>query len=77
GPGSDAPVGDVPVLVRAAVPCSGGQLYLECGRPCGRTCAELRPDGAADCPDLPELCVPGCGCPAGLVLSDGGLCVPP
>ncbi|NXV95621.1 SSPO protein, partial [Calonectris borealis] len=58
-------------------PCSGGQLYLDCGRPCGRTCADLRLDGAGSCPDLDGLCVPGCSCPAGLVLAEGGQCVPP
>ncbi|XP_049654923.1 SCO-spondin-like [Accipiter gentilis] len=59
------------------VPCSGGQLYLECGRPCGQTCAELRLDGGSSCPDLDGLCIPGCNCPAGLVLAEGGQCVPP
>ncbi|XP_072707738.1 SCO-spondin-like [Ciconia boyciana] len=59
------------------VPCGGGQLYLECGRPCGRTCADLRPGGTGSCPDLDDLCVPGCDCPAGLVLAEGGQCVPP
>ncbi|XP_014811222.1 PREDICTED: SCO-spondin [Calidris pugnax] len=58
-------------------PCGGGQLYQECVPPCGRTCADLRLDGAGSCPDLAGLCVPGCNCPPGLVLDDGGQCVPP
>ncbi|KAK4825681.1 hypothetical protein QYF61_001504 [Mycteria americana] len=79
GPGAGGGFGDVPASVPAGVPCSGGQLYLECGRPCGRTCADLRPDGDGDgsCPDLDDLCVPGCDCPTGLVLAEGGQCVPP
>ncbi|NWY08422.1 SSPO protein, partial [Nothoprocta ornata] len=63
--------------VAAGVPCSGGQVHQECGRPCGQTCADLRLDGAGSCPDLEDTCVPGCNCPAGLVLDDGGQCVPP
>ncbi|KAM4684567.1 LOW QUALITY PROTEIN: SCO-spondin-like [Amazona ochrocephala] len=61
------------------VPCSGGQRYLDCGRPCGQTCADLRGDStkAGSCSDLDGLCVPGCQCPAGLVLAEGGMCVPP
>ncbi|KAM6142205.1 LOW QUALITY PROTEIN: SCO-spondin-like [Phoenicopterus ruber ruber] len=58
-------------------PCGEGQLYLECGRACGRTCAELRPGGAGSCPDPDGLCVPGCDCPPGLVLAESGRCVPP
>ncbi|XP_064364124.1 SCO-spondin-like [Dromaius novaehollandiae] len=59
------------------VQCGGGQAYLECSRPCGRTCAELRLPGAGSCPGLEGVCVPGCNCPRGLVLDDGGQCVPP
>ncbi|CAM9200588.1 unnamed protein product [Bubo scandiacus] len=59
------------------VPCAGGQLYRECGRACGQTCADLRLDGAGSCPDLAGLCIPGCQCPPGLVLAEGGQCVPP
>ncbi|KAF1545065.1 SCO-spondin, partial [Eudyptes schlegeli] len=77
GQGGAAALGDVPASVPADVPCGGGQLYLECGPPCGRTCADLRPEGAGSCPELEGLCVPGCGCPAGLVLDEGGQCVPP
>ncbi|XP_068790174.1 SCO-spondin-like [Struthio camelus] len=57
--------------------CSGGQAYLECGRPCGRTCADLRLHGAGSCPGLEGICVPGCNCPEGLVLDDGGQCIQP
>ncbi|XP_065689130.1 SCO-spondin-like [Patagioenas fasciata] len=60
-----------------AGPCAGGQLYQECGRPCGRSCAELRLPGGGSCPDLAGLCVPGCRCPAGLVLAEDGQCVLP
>ncbi|XP_074753624.1 SCO-spondin-like [Athene noctua] len=59
------------------VPCAGGQLYQECGRACGQTCAELHLDGAVSCPDLAGLCIPGCQCPPGLVLAEDGQCVPP
>ncbi|NXI95946.1 SSPO protein, partial [Psophia crepitans] len=77
GQGRDAATGDVPTCIHAGVPCGGGQLYLECGHPCGQTCADLRLDGAGSCPDLDGLCVPGCNCPAGLVLAAGGQCIPP
>ncbi|XP_056190274.1 LOW QUALITY PROTEIN: SCO-spondin-like [Falco biarmicus] len=59
------------------MPCSGGQQYLECGHPCSQSCAELHLDGAGPCPGLGGLCVPGCNCPAGLVLAQDGQCVPP
>ncbi|NXK24664.1 SSPO protein, partial [Arenaria interpres] len=75
--GRDATMGDTSMSVPADVPCGGGQLYQECVPPCGRTCADLRLDGASSCPDLDGLCVPGCNCPLGLVLDDGGQCVPP
>ncbi|NXS57756.1 SSPO protein, partial [Brachypteracias leptosomus] len=55
--------------------CAGGQQHRECGQPCGQSCAERRLDGAGG--QCPELCVPGCQCPAGLVLADDGQCVPP
>ncbi|NXV71989.1 SSPO protein, partial [Atlantisia rogersi] len=57
-------------------PCSGGQLYLECGPPCSQTCADLPQDGANSCPALEGLCVPGCHCPPGLVLAQDGQCIP-
>ncbi|NXF56807.1 SSPO protein, partial [Ciccaba nigrolineata] len=75
--GCDATVGGVPTSPPADVPCAGGQLYQECGRACGQTCADLRLDGAGSCPDLAGLCIPGCQCPPGLVLAEGGQCVPP
>ncbi|NXJ72755.1 SSPO protein, partial [Rostratula benghalensis] len=75
--GREATTGDISTCVPTDVPCGGGQLYQECGRPCGRTCAELRLEGAGSCPALDGLCVPGCNCPPGLVLDDGGQCVPP
>ena len=52
-------------------------MYQECSSPCGRTCADLRLDGASSCPSLDNICVSGCNCPEGLVLDDGGQCVPP
>ncbi|OXB70710.1 UNVERIFIED_CONTAM: hypothetical protein H355_006103 [Colinus virginianus] len=57
--------------------CSGGQVYQECSSPCGRTCADLRLDGASSCPGLDGTCVSGCSCPQGLVLDDGGQCIAP
>ncbi|XP_072186520.1 SCO-spondin [Excalfactoria chinensis] len=57
--------------------CSGGQVYQECSNPCGRTCADLRLDGPSSCPSLDNICISGCNCPTGLVLDDGGQCVPP
>ncbi|NXF96320.1 SSPO protein, partial [Eubucco bourcierii] len=59
-------------------PCAGGQLYQDCGQVCGQSCAELRLDGTrVSCLELPGLCVPGCQCPAGLLLAQEGQCVPP
>ncbi|NXD66324.1 SSPO protein, partial [Eolophus roseicapillus] len=77
--GRDVPVSGIPMSLPADVPCGGGQRYLDCGRPCGQTCADLRGDsnGAGSCRDLDGLCVPGCQCPAGLVLAEGGMCIPP
>ncbi|NXV53859.1 SSPO protein, partial [Uria aalge] len=72
-----APRGDTPLPVPAEVRCGGGQLHQECAPPCGRTCADLRLPAAASCPELADLCVPGCNCPPGLVLGEGGQCVPP
>lgn len=51
-------------------------MFQECSSPCGRTCADLRLDGAGSCPELDGLCVSGCNCPERLVLDDGGQCVP-
>lgn len=62
--------------VPAGAQCGGGQVFQECSSPCGRTCADLRLDGAGSCPDLDGLCVSGCNCPEGLVLDDSGQCVP-
>ncbi|MBN3303033.1 SSPO protein, partial [Amia calva] len=54
-------------------PCSGGQVYQECGRPCQGSCAELRVAGGCR---VGQVCVPGCNCPPGLVLGEEGQCVP-
>jgi len=69
--------GSCTVSIPAGTQCRGGQVYQECSSPCGRTCADLRLDGASSCPSLDNICVSGCNCPEGLVLDDGGQCVPP
>ncbi|KAJ8374864.1 hypothetical protein SKAU_G00054440 [Synaphobranchus kaupii] len=56
------------------VQCSGGQVYQECGRPCGGSCADLQLDWS--CVREARSCVPGCQCPAGLAQDDAGQCVP-
>ncbi|KAJ8278768.1 hypothetical protein COCON_G00058340 [Conger conger] len=56
------------------VQCSGGQVYQECGRPCGGSCSDLRLDWS--CPRDALSCVPGCQCPQGLAQDDTGQCVP-
>ncbi|NXK97221.1 SSPO protein, partial [Formicarius rufipectus] len=56
-------------------PCPGGQQFQDCGGPCGRSCSE--PPGAGHCPTPDTLCAPGCRCPPGLLLAQGGQCVPP
>ncbi|TWW70528.1 SCO-spondin Precursor [Takifugu flavidus] len=58
------------------VQCSGGQIYQECGRACGDSCAD-----ALNCEDAVEgaglrTCVPGCQCPPGLMQDQRGQCVP-
>ena len=55
------------------VDCPGGTVYNECNRrACEVTCAN-RKDADA-CPEVPDLCVPGCVCPDGLVRK-GDRCV--
>ncbi|XP_070960618.1 SCO-spondin [Oncorhynchus clarkii lewisi] len=56
------------------VQCSGGQVYQECGRPCGGSCTDLRQGWS--CEQSNQSCVPGCQCPAGLAQDDKGQCVP-
>ncbi|XP_036410900.1 SCO-spondin [Megalops cyprinoides] len=56
------------------VQCSGGQVYQECGRPCGGSCADRRLGWT--CEREAPGCVPGCRCPAGLAQDDSGQCVP-
>ncbi|XP_053571495.1 SCO-spondin-like [Bombina bombina] len=58
------------------IQCSGGQVYMECASPCGKTCADLRVPGIGVCQEL-EGCVAGCNCPEGLVLDDDGQCIQP
>nr|XP_032822651.1 SCO-spondin-like [Petromyzon marinus] len=69
----------VPTVWRSAsfcpMPCSGGQEYSECSRPCGATCGELRLGLA--CAGVESGCVSGCNCPPGLVLDEQGRCVAP
>ncbi|CAI5789335.1 SCO-spondin [Podarcis lilfordi] len=52
--------------------CPGYQVYSDCANACPRSCSDLRPH--TQC--LREECRPGCACPSGQVLQDGG-CVPP
>nr|XP_023660300.1 SCO-spondin [Paramormyrops kingsleyae] len=56
------------------VQCSGGQVYQECGRPCGGSCADLQQGWS--CQGEAPSCVPGCQCPSELVQDDHGQCVP-
>lgn len=58
------------------VQCGGGQVYQECSAPCRKTCSDLHLDGAGACQEL-DVCVAGCNCPEGLVLDEGGQCIPP
>ncbi|KAI6075488.1 SCO-spondin [Aix galericulata] len=53
--------------------CGGDLVALSCGKPCPRSCADLREDTA--CLDGPR-CQPACACPPGRLLQDGA-CVPP
>ncbi|KAJ8010539.1 hypothetical protein DPEC_G00076130 [Dallia pectoralis] len=56
------------------VQCSGGQVYQECGRPCGGSCADLQQGWSCD--HATRGCVPGCQCPPGLAQDEQGQCVP-
>lgn len=61
------------------VPCSGGQVYQECGRACGSSCSNLRQGWSCDDDGSGEMgisCVPGCQCPPGLMHDHQGQCVP-
>uniref|UniRef100_A0A667YJF4 SCO-spondin n=1 Tax=Myripristis murdjan TaxID=586833 RepID=A0A667YJF4_9TELE len=65
------------------VQCSGGQVYQECGRACGGSCADLRQGWSCNDDDdgvggegSIRNCVPGCQCPPGLVQDHQGQCVP-
>ncbi|XP_069502497.1 SCO-spondin-like [Ambystoma mexicanum] len=51
--------------------CGGGQVDLDCGKPCPRTCEDLQADMA--CQDNPG-CQPSCGCPGEQLMQDG-VCV--
>ncbi len=59
-----------------AVQCSGGQVYQECGRACGGSCAESRSCDDGDGEMGFRTCVPGCQCPPGLLQDHQGQCVP-
>uniref|UniRef100_A0A8C7QRY5 SCO-spondin n=1 Tax=Oncorhynchus mykiss TaxID=8022 RepID=A0A8C7QRY5_ONCMY len=59
---------------RNTLQCSGGQVYQECGRPCGGSCTDLRQGWS--CEQSNRSCVPGCQCPPGLAQDDKGQCVP-
>ncbi|XP_062336365.1 SCO-spondin [Osmerus eperlanus] len=54
--------------------CTGGQVYQECGRACGTSCADLQ--RGRRCVGTPRSCVPGCQCPPGLAQDQQGQCVP-
>ncbi|XP_023806195.1 SCO-spondin [Oryzias latipes] len=65
--------------VSAAVQCSGGQVFRECGRTCGFSCFDwqhgwLCNDSSGEIGQ--RVCVPGCQCPTGLVQDHLGQCVP-
>lgn len=59
-----------------AVQCSGGQVYQECGRPCGASCADLWRGWSCERDEGGGNCVPGCQCPDGLAQDGQGQCVP-
>ncbi|XP_027005082.2 SCO-spondin isoform X2 [Tachysurus fulvidraco] len=56
--------------------CSGGQVYQECGQPCGGSCTDLQQNWSCQMDSGAQNCVPGCQCPAGLAQDDQGQCVP-
>ncbi|KAI5606502.1 SCO-spondin, partial [Silurus asotus] len=56
--------------------CSGGQVYQECGQPCGGYCTDLQQNWSCQVDSGARSCVPGCQCPAGLAQDDQGQCVP-
>ena len=48
------------------VDCPNGAVYKECNkRACEVTCTNKKDPNA--CPEIPDLCIPGCVCPDGLV----------
>ncbi|XP_066483571.1 SCO-spondin-like [Tiliqua scincoides] len=51
--------------------CPGSQVYNTCANACPQSCADLHPESQC----LQVECQPGCSCPLGQVLQDGG-CVP-
>ncbi|XP_073720146.1 SCO-spondin isoform X2 [Misgurnus anguillicaudatus] len=57
------------------VQCSGGQVYKECGHPCGASCSDLWRGWSCEDEDG-RNCVPGCQCPDGLAQDSEGQCVP-
>ncbi|KAF4095523.1 hypothetical protein G5714_023126 [Onychostoma macrolepis] len=59
-----------------SVQCSGGQVYQECGRLCGTSCADLWDGWSCEEQEGSRTCVPGCQCPDGLAQDDQGQCVP-
>ncbi|TSK16074.1 SCO-spondin [Bagarius yarrelli] len=56
--------------------CSGGQVYQECGQPCGGSCTDLQQNWSCQIGAGAQACVPGCQCPEGLAQDDQGQCVP-
>ena len=54
-------------LLKTACPIRGQIYYPECA-PCDGTCENPNPV-------CPQVCKPGCACPAGQVIQDGRMCV--
>ena len=52
----------------AAISCPRGAYYAECTPPCEVTCQSINSQEAQEC--VQSQCVPGCKCPAGMVLHD-------
>ncbi|XP_071806687.1 kielin/chordin-like protein isoform X2 [Asterias amurensis] len=51
-----------------AISCPRGAYYAECTPPCEVTCQSINSLEAQEC--VQSQCVPGCKCPAGMVLHD-------
>ena len=58
--------------ISLATKCPANQVYQECASACKGSCSAL--SGASE--KCREECIPGCNCPANLVMNDFGTCVP-